>query len=82
FVSELVYHLVRDGLILLLYSIPLTLYFILLGYLTVWLSPDLAEPDNYLMAKLFVGSAFLTYLTVRLFRKRIWVRNFFQRLRF
>jgi len=81
-VSELVYHLVRDSLVLLLYSIPLTLYFILLGNLSVWLSPGLAESDNYLMGKLFVGSAFLTYLTVRLFRKRIRVRDFFQRLRF
>jgi hypothetical protein len=82
FVGELIYHVIRRGLVVLLYIIPTTVYFIILGRLSVWLSPGLPDTDQYLMAELMFGSVILTYLTVRLFRKRIVLRDFLQRFRF
>jgi curved DNA-binding protein CbpA len=82
FVGELIYHVIIRGLVVFLYMIPATVYFILLGRLSVWISPELANTNQYYMVELFAGSIILTHLTVRLFRKRIVLRDFLQRFRF
>lgn len=81
FSSELIYHLIRDLLVVFLYLIPMGFYFYILGRLSIWISPGISD-SPFLMGELFVGSFILTYLTVRLFRKRILLLNFLQRFRF
>ncbi len=82
FGGELIYHLIRDLLVVFLYLIPMGVYFYILGRLSIWISPGLSDAFHTLMGVLFVGSFILTYMTVRLFRKRILLRDFLQQFRF
>jgi hypothetical protein len=79
FIRDSIYHILKQFFAFLLYFMPFTFYFIILGRSMTFLGyPWDAKYD---MLALALASSVPTLLTVRLFRKRILLRDFFQGIR-